>query len=102
MEVFFLIFFLVVVIGYFLYRVFKNKITDLSPVLIPKEWKNILIEKVHFYNGLDADGQHQFEQDCYRFLQDVKVGGYKGAVVTLSDRLLVASSAVMPLFAFPE
>jgi Mlc titration factor MtfA (ptsG expression regulator) len=42
----------------------------------------------------------QFESDIQNFLGKIKITGIK-TNVTLEDRLLVASSAVIPLFGFP-
>lgn len=69
-------------------------------VAVPKKWKAILEDKVNFYRNLDQSQKLQFESDVYRFLSDVKVNGVK-VEVTVEDRLLVASSAVIPLFGFP-
>lgn len=43
----------------------------------------------------------RFEQDIQRFLQRVRITGIK-TTIDDEDRLLVASSAVIPVFAFPE
>lgn len=73
-----------------------------EPFITPKKWKVILHEKVFFYQRLDQSQKERFEQDVFHFLKTIKVTGAKGAEVTLEDRLLVASSAVIPLFGFPQ
>mgnify|MGYP003640185924 FL=1 len=76
----------------------KKKVTKL--LATPLKWKAILTEHVHFYRNLNAHQKHQFESDVQRFLADTPVTGVK-IQVDLVDRLLVASSAVIPLFGFP-
>ncbi|MTI37903.1 peptidase [Fulvivirga lutimaris] len=66
----------------------------------PKKWKAILNQRVHFYKNLSEEKKLQFEADIQRFLQHIKITGVH-TEVTLEDRLLVASSAVIPLFGFP-
>lgn len=69
-------------------------------VKTPDKWKTILYERVHFYKNLDANQRVQFEFDIQRFLADVRISGIQ-TTVSIEDRLLVASSAVIPLFGFP-
>ncbi|MEQ8472064.1 MAG: zinc-dependent peptidase [Marinoscillum sp.] len=90
----------VVVIGlfYFCWRLLRS---DKAEILqVPQRWKEILQEKVHFYQNLDDPQKAQFESDLKNFLSDVGISGVQ-TKVTLTDRLLVASSAVIPLFGFP-
>ncbi len=66
----------------------------------PEKWRHILAHRVNFYKNLNEDQQRQFESDVQNFLSEVRITGVK-VDVTLQDRLLVASSAVIPLFGFP-
>ncbi|KYG82922.1 hypothetical protein AWW67_05705 [Roseivirga seohaensis] len=66
----------------------------------PSKWKAVLTEHVHFYRNLNAHQQRQFESDIQRFLAETRATGVQ-TEVDLVDRLLVASSAVIPLFGFP-
>lgn len=67
---------------------------------LPPKWKTILREKVIFYQQLNAQQKLQFEADVLEFLSSVKVTGV-ACEVTLEDRILIASSGVIPLFGFP-
>lgn len=67
---------------------------------LPPKWKTILQEKVLFYQQLDAQKKTQFEADVVEFLSVVKITGV-ACEVTLEDRILIASSGVIPLFGFP-
>ena len=79
--------------------IFRKRSTDV-PAEIPDQWRKILLEKVSFYAQLDAEKKQIFEDDVLRFLEDVKITGVETDVV-LEDRLLVASSAVIPVLGFP-
>lgn len=68
---------------------------------IPDGWRDILKEKVSFYSALDAKNKKTFEKKIQRFLSNVTVTGVD-TELTDEDRLLVASSAVIPIFAFPD
>ena len=70
-------------------------------VTFPPSWRPILLQKVSFYHHLDEAGRQRFELDILRFLDKVRIEGV-GVTVDLTDRLLVASSAVIPVFGFPE
>lgn len=67
---------------------------------VPEKWKVILSDQILFYQNLDVEGKQRFESDVYQFLNSVAISGVQ-TKVTLEDRLLVASSAVIPLFGFP-
>ncbi len=62
--------------------------------------REILAEKVDFYRRLRAKEKERFEQGIAYFLDDVAITGVE-TEVTEADRLLVAASAVIPLFGFP-
>ncbi len=67
----------------------------------PKEQRVILAQEVAFYNGLEAQEKKQFEFKVSEFLLNVRITGIQ-TQVTLPDKLLVASSAIIPIFAFPK
>lgn len=66
----------------------------------PFEWRTILAEKVPFYQLLSAEERKRFEQAIQQFFDDVRVSGVAISIDD-TDRLLVAASAVIPLFGFP-
>ncbi len=61
----------------------------------------ILSNNISFYRALDKIKRKQFEAEITEFLADVKITGVNTTVEDL-DRILVAASAVIPVFAFPE
>ena len=70
------------------------------PAEFPLQWRTFLQTHVIFYARLDAEKKRVFEEDVLRFLARVRITGIK-TDVTDEDRLLVACSAVIPVFAFP-
>lgn len=61
----------------------------------------ILQNNIAFFRALDKTKKRQFENEVREFLEYVKITGVNTSVENL-DRILVASSAVIPVFAFPE
>ncbi len=74
----------------------KIIITDPVPVLLRK----ILQEQVPFFMQLDEKRQVEFEERAAHFLTLVKITGVK-TIVEDVDRILIAASAVIPIFNFP-
>jgi len=66
----------------------------------PQSWRSILSNDVKFYAKLDLPAQRQFEKRIIEFLEYCTITGV-GIAVTDEDRLLVAASAVIPIFGFP-
>lgn len=84
----------------------KSKLTKKREKLLnkpfPLVWKNILEKHVPFYRDLDdAIDKTQFEKQVQRFIATKKISALKTNLDDLT-KLLVASSAVIPTFAFPE
>jgi MtfA peptidase len=77
----------------------KGSIEPNSP--FPKEWRTILITKVTFYNTLSSEEQLHFEFKISEFLLNHKIIGIN-LKLDITDKILVASSAVIPIFAFPQ
>ncbi len=65
------------------------------------DWRLILEDKVRFYAKLEPSEKLRFEEDVQEFLSAVGITGVD-TEVTDTDRLLVAASAVIPLFGFPD
>ncbi len=74
----------------------KIIITDPVPVLLRKT----LQEQVPFFLQLDEKRQLEFEERAAHFLKLVKITGVK-TIVEDVDRILIAASAVIPIFNFP-
>ena len=75
----------------------KKKVTITEPV--PVLLKKILEEQVPFYQQLNKNKQIEFEERAAHFLTQVKITGVKTVVEDL-DRVLIAASAIIPIFNF--
>ncbi|MBL4753327.1 MAG: zinc-dependent peptidase [Flavobacteriales bacterium] len=77
----------------------KDVIND-KPIF-PPEWRIILAEKVTFYNTLSRKEKMRFENEMLEFLDSCRITGI-GVEVEPIDEILIAASAVIPIFAFPD
>ncbi len=84
-----------------LFRVFRKNKWKEPDTSIPKEWKQILTSQLIFYNSLTVDEKLQFEFKIMEFLLNCRITGVN-IEVNLTDKILVAASAIIPVFAFPE
>lgn len=80
----------------------KKRVEQLLEKEFPQSWKDLLEEHVPFYRELD-DGKDkvQFEKQVQRFVATKKITALKTDLDDLT-KLLVASSAITPTFAFPD
>jgi len=91
---------LIVIAGYFLFR--KKPInTVLTSAKLPDTYKEILVLQVAYYKKLDQKDKEKFEKLINEFLQYIRIEGV-GTEITDVDRVLIASSAVIPIFGFPD
>ena len=67
----------------------------------PVAWKKILQDRVGFYLTLDEKGKKRFEKGVQVFLAENRIIGLKTEVDDLT-RLLVASSAIIPVWGFED
>ncbi len=67
----------------------------------PKHWHTLLSEHVNFYSELSELEQHRFQKRMMVFLSEVYLDSVDIQLEDL-DRVLIAASAVIPVFYFPE
>lgn len=84
---------------YLLLRGGKKKQAYTGPV--PEDWKAYLQNKVDFYRHLKGEERTSFEKRVQHFLNTTRITGIS-IDVNIEDKLLVAASAIIPVFAFPE
>ncbi|PLX16674.1 MAG: peptidase [Marinilabiliales bacterium] len=65
----------------------------------PASWRKILFENVPFYNNLIFEEKNSFEFKIQEFLINIRITGVD-TEVNEYDKVLVASSAIIPIFAF--
>jgi MtfA peptidase len=69
--------------------------------ILPKEnYKALLEAQVDFYQKLNATDKKKFEGRLSAFLDDTRIEAV-GTELTALDRVLIASSAIIPIFGFP-
>lgn len=78
---------------------FRQKKT-IIPGPMPEKYRMILAEEVPFYQQLGENKQKEFENRVQQFLGQVKITGVK-TIVEDVDKILIAASAVIPIFNFP-
>ena len=83
----------------FIFYFFQRKKKISVPENFPETYRAILIEHVPFYFQLNDRDKKHFEDRMLTFLSQVKITGVKTLVEDL-DRVLIASSAIIPIFAF--
>jgi MtfA peptidase len=94
---------IIVIICFILFRWIRKKYSGwiLPNEPFPTAWRIILIRYVSFYNSLSEEEKNRFEYKVQEFLLNCRITGIKTRVDT-TDKLLVASSAVIPIFEFED
>ncbi|WP_299781631.1 M90 family metallopeptidase [uncultured Formosa sp.] len=92
-----LAFLIILVFAVFALSKLKAKKTD----PFPKNWHNVLLKHVDFYESLPPELQKKFQNRMMLFLSEVHIEGVQLELQDL-DKILIAASAVIPVFGFPE
>lgn len=94
--------FVLVIVGFVMIalRATRRRKIIVAPVE-QAETNTLLMEHVSFYQKLDKDGQGQFERRVLQFLSVTQITGV-GVVPTYLDKVLVAASAIIPIYHFPD
>jgi Mlc titration factor MtfA (ptsG expression regulator) len=82
----------------FLLRTKKKTTKTIAPM--PGSYRQLLLEHVPFYQQLDETKKTEFENRVQQFFLQVKITGVNTTVEDL-DKLLIAASAIIPIFNFP-
>ncbi|MBC7412387.1 MAG: zinc-dependent peptidase [Bacteroidia bacterium] len=90
---------LIIIAIVFLLLVKNKKTVEDAPLFFKVEWRIILTEKIPFYNGLITIEKTRFETEILYFLNTVRITGVDTSIDD-TDKLLVAASAIIPIFAF--
>lgn len=87
---------------FFAFRLFGKK-QAIQPTNQPLEnnYKNLLNQHVAYYQKLDDAGKAKFESMVASFIESIRIEGV-GLEIEDLDRVLVASSAVIPIFGYNE
>lgn len=99
----YLIFIFVIILALGLYSYnwkLKSKKDWSQPInAFPAKWRTILNEEIPFYRALSTSEKEKFEFKVQEFLLNCTIIGI-GTEITIVDKILVASSAVIPIFGF--
>jgi Mlc titration factor MtfA (ptsG expression regulator) len=85
-------------IGYF---ILKNNKSKSAGIVANTGYKPVLLQNISFYRELDDAGKLLFEQKVNSFLAGITIEGV-GTIVDDTDRVMIASSAVIPIFGFKD
>ncbi len=88
---------LTLIAGWLGWRYWQRKQREAQP--LPPSYPGLLQEHVPYYQSLSDDKKRVFEERVNRFLHDVRIEGVETTVDDV-DKVLVASSAIIPIFGF--
>lgn len=96
-----IIFIVIIAIGLYSYswKHQSNRAWSQPEKYFPTEWRSILNEEIPFYHGLSINEREKFEFKIQEFLLNFTINGV-GTEITMLDKILVASSAIIPIFGF--
>jgi len=92
------------VLAYLVYTGMTRKIRRRRRILaqpFPAGWEAVLQRDVVFFRALDPEEQDRFRRELQVFLGEKRITGIKLELDT-TTRVLVAASAIIPIFGFPE
>ena len=67
----------------------------------PPEWETVLQRDVLFFRVLEPEAQQRFRRQLQVFLDEKRITGIR-VEVDATTRVLVAASAIIPIFGFPD
>lgn len=85
-----------------IYRLLTNKQRLREKIYkseFPDKWRKYLFDKVLFYKGLEGAEKKKFEKDIQIFIAEKRITGVN-VEIDYRDKLLVAASAIIPIFRF--
>ena len=91
----------ILIFGILWFLFFNRKKRNIHLSRFPEDWRSILIKKVKFYENLSSDQKILFEKDMIEFMEGCRITGVDSELND-DDRILVAASAVIPIFGFPH
>lgn len=89
------------IIGYNMYKARKQEYKSEPSKPFPNLWRQILTNRVQFYNRLSRQEKEAFERKVHVFLLNVRIRGME-TEVTHEDKILIAAGAIIPIFRFSK
>ncbi len=84
------------------YLLWRRKQKKYAAYKLPSSTKNILLYYVPFYRNLSEASKTAFEERVRDFLARTKITGVNHVLIEDVDRIFIAASAVMLLYAYPK
>ncbi len=91
-------------IGILIYRLFvspQKRFDQIASTPFPENWRKILTERVFYYTKLDDKEKLRFEKEIQIFLGTTRISPVE-VEIDEALRILVAASAVIPVFGFKK
>ena len=101
MEIFLLVLFVLAALCLSILLLFSRKKNVPAAGAMPSNYRELLAQHVDFYTDLAPGRKIEFENRMQQFLSHVRITGVGVAVEEL-DRVLIAASAIIPIFGFPD
>ena len=89
----------ILLVAFAVYAFYSTRNKDVKA--FPVNWHNLLIEHVDYYKKLNTAEQKRFQKRIMIFLSEVNIESISFDLEDI-DKILIASSAVIPVFNFPE
>src|SRR5690349_19147027 len=89
----------IITLAVLIFLIFRKKRLKADSVILPQNFRALLNAHVAFYRQLNDADKLRFENRVKEFLSYVRIHAVNTAIDDL-DKLLVASSAVIPVFNF--
>lgn len=83
------------------YLIFRSRKSLTTTKDSSEDYRPLLIDHIEYYQKLSDVSKIRFVKLINEFLQTTKIEGI-GTEITDIDRVMIASSAVIPIFGFPE
>jgi MtfA peptidase len=99
MEIIVIILIILAVLTLLVFLSLGRKRNTVAVTALSDSQRQILVDHVDFYNRLDDTRKKEFEDRVQQFLAQVRIVGVK-TTVEETDRVLVAASAIIPIFGF--
>lgn len=90
---------LVLITGWLVWQYLQRKQLDAQP--LPTNYPQLLQAHVSYYQDLSEEKKRLFEDRVNHFLHHIKIEGVSTTVNDV-DKILVASSAIIPIFGFDD
>jgi hypothetical protein len=81
--------------------IFRRRKKPVTVEPFPAAYRQLLLQEVLFYEQLEDTKKKEFEHRMQDFLARVRISGVNTTVEDL-DKVLVAASAIIPIFGFPD